>query len=93
MIRASKNSSLYPRRSKLPRSIAHQRETGKDFGLKPVTASSTRQRHLSQLDPIANVSINSVAVAAAAAAAVLVLVLVLVLALAEAYIVSFTRCE
>jgi hypothetical protein len=56
MICDSKNSSLHPRRSELLRPVAHQRETGRDFGLKPVTTSSTRQCHQSQRDPMPNVS-------------------------------------
>src|SRR6266571_6100434 len=56
MIRASKNSSLHPRRSKLLRSISHQRETGKNLDLEPVTTSSTRQCPQSQRDLMPNVS-------------------------------------
>jgi hypothetical protein len=56
MIRTSRNSSLRPRRSKLLRCVAHQRETGRDFGLKPVTTGSTRQCVQSQRDLMANAS-------------------------------------
>jgi hypothetical protein len=56
MIRASRNSSLHPRRSKLLRSVAHQRETGKNLDLEPVTTSSIRECHQSQRDLMANVS-------------------------------------
>ena len=47
MIRASKNSSLHQRRSKLLRSGAHEREMGRGFGLKPVITRSNRQYHQS----------------------------------------------
>jgi hypothetical protein len=82
MIRASKNSSLHQGRSKLLRSVAHQRETRRDFGLKPVTAG-TISLGATQCDTYL---VNSVAVVAAVAA-VVAAVLVLV-ALAELYFVS-----
>jgi hypothetical protein len=81
MIRASKNSSLHQGRSKLLRSVAHQRETRRDFGLKPVTAG-TISLGATQCDTYL---VNSVAVVVAVVVAVLVLVLV---ALAELYFVS-----
>ncbi len=86
MIRASKSSSLHQRRSKLLGSVAHQRETDRDFGLKPVTTSSTRQYHQSQSDPMPTYRIKTVAVVA-------VQVAVQVAWVPELYIVSYTRCD
>jgi hypothetical protein len=80
MIRASKNSSLHHGRSKLLRSVAHQRDARRDFGLKPVTAG-TISLGATQCETYL---VNSVAVVAAV---VVVAVLVLV-ALAELYFVS-----
>jgi hypothetical protein len=94
MIRASRNSSLRPRRSKLLRSIAHQRETRKDLDLEPLTTSSTRQCHQSQRELCQTYLIYAVAVSVAVlVVAVAVAVAGAVYLVLEVYFVSYTRCN
>jgi hypothetical protein len=93
MIRASRNWSLHPRRSKLLRSIAHQRETAKDPYLEPLTTSLTRQCHQSQRELCQTYLINAVAVSVPVPVAVAVAVAGAVYLVLEVYFVSYTRCN